>query len=90
MRHLGASVWRAQGVTVARVEVTTDEPRCGIDPCSPALQRNADPHPAMDRPLSKSRPLPPCVKCRSDMIGRVLVSPISAVPADLLPIAAWR
>jgi hypothetical protein len=58
MRHLGASVWRAQGVTVAWVEVTTDEPRCGIDPCSPALQRNADPHPAMDRPLSKSRPLP--------------------------------
>src|SRR5262249_37013683 len=43
-------VWRARGVTVARVEVTTDEHRCGIDPCSPALQRNADPHPAMDRP----------------------------------------
>src|SRR5262249_58164363 len=46
-------VWRARGVTVARVEVTTDEHRCGIDPCSPALQRNADPHPAMDRPLPK-------------------------------------
>ena len=24
--------WQAQGVTVARVEVITDEHRCGIDP----------------------------------------------------------
>src|SRR6516162_6455428 len=28
---------RCRGVTVARVEVITDENRCGIDPCSPAV-----------------------------------------------------
>src|SRR5262249_27618994 len=32
------------------VEVSTDEHRCGIDPRSPALRRNADPHPTMTGP----------------------------------------
>src|SRR5215471_14249803 len=38
MRHLMPGVAVAgSGCEVARVEVITDEKRCGIDPCSPAV-----------------------------------------------------
>jgi len=34
------SRWRAQGVTVARVEISADEHRCGIDPLNRFVSRN--------------------------------------------------
>jgi hypothetical protein len=38
--HAKVSRRRAQGATVARVEISTDEHRCGIDPLNRFVSRN--------------------------------------------------